>query len=67
MASLEDKKKWCRTANENFKNIRIRADDYNILRELSAESLVSMTKILHRVMPIAEREFGGRGARNEED
>lgn len=62
-----DRKEYSRMANEKYKNIRIFAEDWELLRELSAECLVSMTKMLHWVMPIARREFGKRGFKNEEE
>ena len=46
--------------NGKYKSVRILTEDWETLRELSAESLVSMTKMLHYVMPIAVREFGAK-------
>ena len=43
---------------EKYKNVRILTEDWEMLRELSESSLVSMTKMLHYVMPIAMEEFG---------
>ena len=62
-----DRKEYSRRANAKLKNIRIMAEDWEILRELSAKSFVPMTKMLHWVMPIAKREFGKRGFKNEEE
>lgn len=53
--------------NGKYKNLRILTEDWEMLRELSESSLVSMTKMLHYVMPIAMEEFGlkkRRGGKN---
>lgn len=59
-----DKKEYSRRANAKFKNIRIMAEDWEILRDLSAESLVSMTKMLHKIIPLVEKEFKKYGKRD---
>lgn len=53
--------------DEKYKNVRILTEDWEMLRELSAKSLVSMTKMLHYVMPIAMEEFGLKKRRCEKN
>lgn len=53
--------------NGKYKNLRILTEDWEMLRELSAESLVSMTKMLHYVMPIAMEEFGVKSRGKKKD
>lgn len=61
-----DNKEYNRRANQKLRSIRIMAEDWEVLRDLSAESLVSMTKMLHKIMPLVEREFRNYGKKDRD-